>query len=62
MQLTLTAKQVHDLVADEYCEQKIAQCESFLDDVPTDSEEFKEVNAELQTWITLKGQLEEADK
>lgn len=62
MNITLTAKQVHDLLADDYLDEKIQQCESFLDDVPTDSEEFKEVNEELQTWIKLKSQLEASEK
>ena len=57
----LTSKQVHDILNDQYIDQKIQQCESMLDDIDSENEAdfFKKVNDELSKWEELKYQLEE---
>lgn len=64
MQVELSTKQIHDILEDQYIEQKILQCESFLDDVDVDEEPevFNQVNEELEGWIALKTKLENSQK
>lgn len=62
--VSLTSKQVHDLLEDQYIDQKIQQCESFLDDLDQEEEHdvFEQVNDELEGWIALKTKLENSQK
>ncbi len=64
MQVELSTKQIHDILEDQYIEQKILQCEAFLDDVDMDEEPevFNQVNEELEGWIALKTKLENSQK
>lgn len=58
--VSLTSKQVNDLLEDQYIDQKIQQCEAFLDDIDPEEEHdvFEQVNGELTKWKELKTQLE----
>ena len=62
--VTLTPKQITDLLEDQYIDQKIQQCEAFLDDVDQDEEKemWDQVNKELTDWKNLKSKLEFFEK
>ena len=61
--VTLTAKQINDLLEDQYIDQKIQQCEAFLDDIDPEDEAdmFNQVNKELEDWKSLKSNLEASE-
>lgn len=63
-QIPLSAKQIHDLLEDQYIDQKIMQCEAFLDDIDQEEEAdvWNQVNQELVDWKALKSTLESTEK
>lgn len=64
MQVQLTPKQINDILEDQYIDQKIQQCEAFLDDIDQHEEAdvFYMVSNELRDWQKLKSQLESTEK